>query len=118
MDISIASGCFDPYRNDQRIQARLYNATWAYRVFLYLLGNQVPYVVSVRYHLPVNFQPSVVQVERSVYNPSCRQQLWSSSDFYVSAVLTFNNGATSQIGAPVRIVEQIRQNQGAVDIVP
>lgn len=64
----------------------------AYKVWLYLAGNDVPYVENVIYTLHPTFPQPVRTVSRSLSNPHCQLIIWTWGLFEVRATVRDKRG--------------------------
>ncbi|HKJ03192.1 MAG TPA: pYEATS domain-containing protein [Longimicrobiales bacterium] len=68
-----------------------------YRVFLYLDGNDLPYVEGVTYHLHETFPRPRREVRRTPSNPRCKLVLWTWGIFEVRAVIRDKRGSDHEV---------------------
>jgi hypothetical protein len=68
-----------------------------YRVRLYLVGDGLPFVQAVTYHLHETFDPPVRYVERTVENPNCELVIWTWGIFPVLAEIRDKRGAVYEV---------------------
>ena len=69
----------------------------AYKIWLYLVGNDVPYVESVTYMLHHTFPDPVRTVRRTLENPQCQLVIWTWGLFEVRAVVTDKRGGRVEL---------------------
>lgn len=63
-----------------------------YKVWLYLSGNDVPYVESVSYALHPTFAEPKRTIRRTLSNPNCQLVIWTWGIFEVKAAIKTKNG--------------------------
>lgn len=80
LDVAIKDTVFDPDSpgGPPRIYARgLQEENPRYKVWLYLAGEDLPYVRSVTYKLHPTFPQPVRKVLRTPSNPNCKLVIWT-----------------------------------------
>lgn len=65
-----------------------------YKVWIYLEGNDLPYVENVTYTLHETFKNPVRTVPRSPSNPNCTLVIWTWGVFLVKATIVDKQGFT------------------------
>jgi hypothetical protein len=65
----------------------------SYKVWLYLAGNDLPFVRRVTYRLHPTFPNPVINVSRSIQNPSCQLIIWTWGVFVVNVTVETKTGA-------------------------
>ncbi|MBI3832485.1 MAG: hypothetical protein HY291_23375 [Planctomycetes bacterium] len=123
-DIRPTDTPFDPNSRDRIIRTRVNSATGnrLYLVYLYLTGQDVPFVKQVVYELHpslTNHRPIVIRTDM---NPYCVWQMWLWGTFPITAFVTSIENQTvalpyhlqfnSYFGDEIRKKERIRVVQG------
>jgi hypothetical protein len=81
-----------PSGETRKVRVRRGESKPVYKVWLYLVGNDVPYVESVTYTLHHTFDEPVRTVRRSLSNPQCQLVIWTWGVFEVRAVVRDKRG--------------------------
>ena len=77
-----------------------------YRVFLYLDGDDLPFVKEATYHLHPTFQAPIQTVRRSIGNPKCKLQIWTWGLFVVQVVVLDSRGGQTTLQLELRYDEE------------
>lgn len=86
LDVAIQDTPFDPSSNDRLVQTRAGESGQPlYRVFISLVGRDLPFVKKITYYLHESVTEPVRTVVRSPENPDCRLVAWLWGTFEVRA---------------------------------
>ena len=80
----------------------------AYKIWLYLVGNDVPYVETVTYTLHATFAEPVRTVQRSLANPHCQLVIWTWGLFEVRAVVRDKRGGHYELSHHLSYGKQLK----------
>lgn len=99
LDITVKDSLFDPDSPPgQRIAyAKRGGDRPLYKDWIYLDGNDLPYIESVTYELHPTFPEPRRTVERSVRNPRCALVIWTWGVFQVRVTLVDKKNAVYEI---------------------
>ena len=73
------------------------NDTFYYKVWIYLEGNDLPYVDYVTFTLDTTFPDPVRVISRSPSNPNCQLVIWTWKIFTLKAVITDKRGYSYEV---------------------
>lgn len=79
-----------------------------YKIWLYLVGNDVPYVETVTYTLHATFDEPVRTVRRSLANPQCQLVIWTWGLFEVKATIKDKRGGHYELRHKLTYGKQLR----------
>ncbi len=96
LNIVIRDTIFDPSlpADQAKVHVREKDGKKHYKVWIYLEGNDLPYVESVNYTLHETFKEPVRSVLRSHSNPNCTLVIWTWGVFLVQATIFDKQGFT------------------------
>lgn len=79
LDVQVRDSVFDPALPPPRrkVYVRKSGDKTLYKVWLYLSGNDLPYVQSVTYILHSTFSDPIRVVRRNLNNPGCQLIIWT-----------------------------------------
>lgn len=99
LNVQIKDTVFDPSssRSAQTVSVREKEGTTFYKVFLYLEGEDLPYVESVTYTLHETFRNPNRTVRRTPSNPNCQLIIWTWGVFNVKATIVDKRDLTFEI---------------------
>lgn len=80
-----------------------------YQVWLYLTGEDLPYVKAVTYTLHPTFPDPVYRVERLPSNPDCRLIIWTWGKFDVKVAIEDKEGRLFEMAYPLTFGRQLEQ---------
>ena len=86
-----------------------------YKVWLFLAGNELPYVESTTYELHKTFNNPFRRVERNLTNPDCRLVIWTWGIFEIKATVLHKSGRTYNISHYLnygKVLEKIQADPG------
>lgn len=97
LDIEVKDTVFDPNMAQSDLERKVHvrslsKETFFYKVWLYLEGNDLPYVESVTYTLDETFPDRIRTVARTPSNPNCQLVIWTWGLFMVETVITDKKG--------------------------
>jgi hypothetical protein len=78
-----------------------------YKVWLYLEGNDLPFVRGVVYRLHESFSDPVRLVPRSPSNPNCQLVIWTWGVFVVGAEIQDKKGYVYEVSHTLSYAEQL-----------
>ena len=92
--MSIVGSVFDPRRpNDKRVRVK----GKLYRVYIYIAGNNLPYIAEVTYHLHKTFKNRNIRIKRTLDNPNCVISTWTWGLYEVQATVIDKRGGRYQL---------------------
>ena len=100
LNVQIKDTVFDPdlpRSAPKRVNVREQDGTTFYKVWLYLEGDDLPYVDYVTYTLHETFQNPVRTVRLTPSNPTCQLIIWTWGIFTVKATIVDKRGLTFEI---------------------
>ena len=109
MDVRVADSVFPPRRSGQKIHVRKHDDKVLYKVWLYLEGNDLPFVQYVTYHLHPTFANPDRTVRRTAANPDCQLIIWTWGLFNVRAKIVDKNGNFVSLDHMLQYDQQIRR---------
>ena len=96
INVRVKDSVFNPSTSDRTIVVRRADATGGkpalYRVYLYLEGDDLPFVESVRYLLHESFDNRERTIVRSPSNPNCELVIWTWGLFRVTVTINDKRG--------------------------
>lgn len=100
LEVVVKDSLFDPDSSPQEpvAHARRSGSLPLYEVWLYLEGNDLPYVESVTYELDPTFVEPRRRVRRSVRNPRCALAIWTWGVFPIKATIIDKRGSVYEVG--------------------
>lgn len=91
----------------RKVHVRKSGSKPAYKVWLYLVGDDVPYVESVTYTLHPTFAEPVRTVRRSLANPQCQLVTWTWGLFEVRATVRDKRGGHYELSHQLTYGKQL-----------
>ncbi|CAM1368271.1 hypothetical protein TPENAI_60393 [Tenacibaculum litopenaei] len=115
-DVKISDSLFNPEDRDQlKVRKAHYRKGKSgrnlYKVYLYLEGNDVPFIKKATYTLHQSFNNRVRVIERRPQNPYCKLVLWTWGLFYVKIELEDINGQRLELNHFLTYGEQIKKGE-------
>ncbi len=107
LDISIEDTLVRPGDRHKQVLFRKSGDTTWYRVFLRLVGRDVPFVRSVTYRLHETFTPNQFTVERSPDKPDCLLEVWMWGTFEMTAVVQDLRGREQLVAHSLRFDQDL-----------
>ena len=105
--VEVRDSVFDPDSNDRTVPVRRQAGRRPlYRVFLYLDGQDLPFVDTVTYQLHSTFAEPDRKVSRSLTNPRCKLEIWTWGVFRVRATVADRKGRSRMMYHDLRYDEQ------------
>ncbi len=103
LNIEVRDSVFDP--NELNLASTAQKTVYVsvkddktlYKVWLYLQGNDLPYLQSATYELHPTFAQPRQSVERSIANPNCQLIVWTWGLFDVKATIIDKTGNVYEI---------------------
>jgi len=94
LDIEVKDTVFDPDlpRTSAKVHFREKGARTYYKVWLYVEGNDLPYIESVTYTLHETFRNPDRTVRRTPSNPNCQLVIWTWGLFTMKATIVDKKG--------------------------
>lgn len=107
LDIDVKDSVFDPdlpRSSSSNIYFRIGKGDGKtyYKVWLYLEGNDLPYIDSVTYTLHESFREPNQTVRRTSSNPNCKFVIWTWGLFTVRATIIDKKGFTYKVRHELR----------------
>jgi len=98
-DVEIKDQPFDPDSNDKSIYyfERKGDGRLLYKVFIYAVGQDLPFVNKITYHLHETFPNPVREVFRTDANPNCKLVTWAWGKFPMRVVVQDRKGNTYEL---------------------
>ena len=101
LDIEVRDSVFDPnvpFTPDCKVHVRKSkDGTHKYKIWLYLDGNDLPYIESVTYTLHKTFRNPNRIVNRSPANRNCQLVIWTWGLFTVKATILDKKGFSYEV---------------------
>ena len=101
LDIQVKDTVLDPnvpFDTARKVHVRKQEGgTFYYKVWIYIEGNDLPYVDYVTLTLDETFPDRVRTVNRSPSNPNCQLVIWTWGLFTVNAVITDKKGNSYEV---------------------
>lgn len=91
-DVEIYDQPFDPDSNDKIIYYFQRDERYLYKIFIYLIGQDLPFVKRVTYHLHPTFPNPESTIVRSDTNRNCKLVTWAWGKFELNAVVEDRKG--------------------------
>jgi transcription initiation factor IIF auxiliary subunit len=100
--LEVRDSLFEPGTSSNResrvVPTRVLNARVVYPVWIWLEGNDLPYVDKAVYELHPSFREPTQIVRRTPSNPDCKIQIWTWGKFELSVQIEDKRGLTYRIG--------------------
>ncbi len=111
LDIEVKDSVFDPdlpRTSSSKIYFRVgTDGKIYYKVWLYLEGNDLPYIKSVTYTLHESFREPNQTVRRTSSNPNCKLLIWTWGLFTVGATIIDKKGRTYKVSHELRYDKEL-----------
>lgn len=91
------------------------NGKTLYKVWIYLVGDDLPYVENVVYKLHPTFANRVRKVQRTPSNPNCQLVIWTWGIFEVGVEINDKSGNVYGVSHNLTYARQIEQ--GSIEFV-
>lgn len=99
LNIEVRDTVFDPnlpHTDDAPVHFRKGDRI-EYKVWLYLEGNDLPYIDSVTYTLHETYRPPNRNVQRTPANPNCQLEIWTWGLFTVKVTILDKKGFSYEV---------------------
>ncbi len=111
--VEVRDSVFDPDLNPET-NKKVYwregsDGSALYKVWLYLAGEDLPYVHSVTYTLHPTFPDPTRRVSRTLTNPNCELVLWTWGMFEVKAAIEDKTGGIYEAVYKLSYDRQLKQ---------
>jgi hypothetical protein len=80
-----------------------------YKVWIYLQGKDLPYVLRTTYRLHETFEDPIRVVERNPTNPNCKLVIWTWGLFDVGVAIADKSGRVYETVYRMRYDEQLKE---------
>jgi len=129
LDLRIIDTVFNPdlYGNEAQprvpkngtLEVRYHKSGGAslYKVWLFLAGNDLPFVESATYQLHETFPDPVRTATRALGNPDCRIVIWTWGVFQVNATILDKTGVTYALSQQLNFGELLNQYGGQIKYI-
>jgi hypothetical protein len=101
LDIEVKNTVFDPNLSqsdpERKVHVHREGDTYYYKVWIYLEGNDLPYVDYVTYTLDETFSDRNRIVTRTPSNPNCQLVIWTWGLFTVTTTITDKRGYVYEV---------------------
>ena len=118
LNVQVKDTVFDPNSPqsvDRKIHVREEGGTTYFKVWLYLEGEDLPYVESVTYTLHETFRNPERNVKLTPSNPNCQLVIWTWGVFTVKAKIFDKRGLTFELSHYLTYDQELPPNDGAYD---
>jgi transcription initiation factor IIF auxiliary subunit len=118
LNIEIKDTVFDPNlprSSRNKVQIREEKGTTYYKVWLYLEGEDLPYVESVTYSLHETFRNPNRTVRRTPSNPNCQLVIWTWGVFTVGARIVDKRDLTYELSQRLEYDKQLPSEEDLYD---
>lgn len=114
LDVVVKDSVFDPLGSspdtaEKIVRVRIKDNRTLYRVWMYLEGNDLPFVDNVTYTLHPSFAERVFRVPRSSTNPNCSLVIWTWGTFEVNVRIEDKKGRVYEVIHPLTYDEQLQR---------
>jgi len=94
----------------REVHVRTVQGTTFYKVWIYLDGNDLPFVESVTYVLHRTFPEPYQTVRRTLSNPNCQLVIWTWGVFPIKAIVKDKTGHSREIEHNLSYDRQLRED--------
>jgi transcription initiation factor IIF auxiliary subunit len=91
--------------------------THLYKVWLFLSGNDLPFVDVVTYQLHESFKEPLRNVSRSPSNPDCRLVIWTWGIFQVNATIYDKSGRLYTLTHQLNYGKLLKDFEGKINFI-
>lgn len=113
LDVQLRDTVFNPSLppdSPKVVHVRKVDATKTlHKVWLYLIGNDLPFVQAVTYRLHPSFPDPVQTVRRSLSNPNCQLIVWTWGLFPIRATIEDRSGGIYELEYTLRFDQDLKQ---------
>ena len=110
LDVEIRDTVFDPDTSDKQVHVRQAKGGKPhYKVWLYIDGEDLPYVKKMTYILHPTFLDRERKVKRSMTNPNCQLVIWTWGIFAVRALLEDKRGEIYELDHMLEYDKQLEE---------
>ena len=109
LEIKIQDSVFDPFTLEKKVYLRKVGESTIYKVWLFLEGEDLPYVESLKYKLHSTFKKPVRVVYRTPSNQNCSHIIWTWGIFIVRASIFDKRGIKYEIEHKLEYGKQLRE---------
>lgn len=108
LNLEVKDSLFDPSLDftEAKVHVRKKDGKEYCKVWIYLEGNDLPYVEQVTYALHGSFQNPIQTVVRTLSNPSCALAFWTFGAFVVKATILDKKGFSYLASHPLSYEKQ------------
>lgn len=96
-DVEINDQPFDPDSNDKSVYYYKRGEQYLYKVYIYLVGRDLPFVNKVTYYLHHTFPNPERSIFKTDGNPNCKLITWAWGKFNLRATVEDKKGNRYQI---------------------
>ena len=118
LNVQVKDTVFDPNlapSAHKKVHVNETEGTTLYKVWLYLAGEDLPYVDSVTYSLHETFPNPKRKVKLTPSNPNCQLVIWTWGVFTVKAKIEDKRGLTFEISHYLTYDQELPPNDDAYD---
>ncbi|MDZ7290741.1 MAG: hypothetical protein ONB44_18565 [candidate division KSB1 bacterium] len=109
LDVQVKDTVFDPGSSQKKVYYKTDGQTTWYKVWIFLEGLDLPYVMGVTYRLHSSFPDPNRHVKRTVTNPNCQLVLWTWGLFEIKALVEDKNGRTHELVYELQYDKELSQ---------
>jgi len=109
LDIRVRDTVFEPDSSSKKVYYKKTENKALYKVWLFLDGDDLPYVMNVTYKLHETFPNPVQTVRRALSNPNCQLVIWTWGLFRVKVLIEEKSGVIREFDYALQYDKELRQ---------
>jgi transcription initiation factor IIF auxiliary subunit len=109
LDLKVRDTVFEPGSASKKAYYKMSGKTALYKIWLFLDGDDLPYVSSVTYKLHETFPNPVQTVRRTLSNPNCQLTIWTWGLFRIKALLEEKSGVIRELDYHLQYDRELQQ---------
>ncbi len=109
LDIKVRDSVFEPGSPSKKVYYKRTGDTALYKVWLFLDGDDLPYVMGVTYRLHSTFPEPNQTVRRTLSNPNCQLVIWTWGLFKIKALIEEKSGVIRELDYQLQYDKELQQ---------
>jgi transcription initiation factor IIF auxiliary subunit len=109
LDIKVRDTVFEPGSSSRKVYYKKTGDTALYKVWLFLDGDDLPYVMSATYRLHSTFPDPDQTIRRTLSNPNCQLVIWTWGLFKIKALIEEKSGVIRELDYQLQYDKELQQ---------
>ncbi len=109
LDIKVRDSVFEPGSSSRKVYYKKTGDSALYKVWLFLDGDDLPYVLGVTYRLHSTFPDPNQTIRRTLSNPNCQLVIWTWGLFKIKALIEEKSGVIREFDYQLQYDKELQK---------